>query len=199
MKRHFTKKEQLQLGLMVLMALSALIYGTWTLAVVPLRKATSQRARTIAALARKNAEAEAAVAAIAANEARIEVINAKIGRIRETYAIRPILGSSYQLGLRGRIDPLAHATGFTVQAMIVQNPGALPRKRPGAPFSLCVAEIRGIASYVQIRDFLAAIEADNPYIHVSSLTIAATPGNVRRHRVTLRLECISAPAEESRL
>ncbi|GEM_PF-1381848 len=195
MKKQFTKKEKQQFVAMGLMALIGVIYGIWTLVVVPMRKTASQRAKTFAALVKKNAKAEEAVAAVAADEERIEAINAEISRIREEYAIRPILGSSYQLGLRARLEPLANATGFTVLALLVKDPASMPRKRPGAPFSLCVAEIRGSASYRQTRDFLAAIEADNPYIHVSSLTLAANPKSVRSHRVIIRLECISAPVK----
>jgi len=199
MKKQFTQKEKQQIGVMALMAVIGLCYGVWTLAVVPMRKAASQRTKAIAALIKKNATATAAVAAITADTERIAMIKAEINQIRDAYAIRPILGSSYQLGLRARLEPLAHVTGFTIQAILVQNPESMPRKRPGAPFSLCVAEIRGVASYLQLRDFIAAIEADNPYVHVSSLTIASVSGNVRRHRVILRIECISAPAGESSL
>jgi hypothetical protein len=97
--------------------------------------------------------------------------------------------------LRPRFDPLAAASGFEVQSMTVQDPVPLPWNRPGAPLSRCTADIIGLASYQQIRDFLAAIEADNPYIYVTSLTLSANPGDVRRHRVTIRLECLSAPTE----
>jgi hypothetical protein len=199
MKKSFTPKEKQQLAVLGALVAIACLYGLWTLAFIPMRKAGSERVAQCAEMAKKNAQAQKAVAEIPAHEARIQTLDATLKHIAEAYAIRPILrpilGSSYQLGLRPRLDPLATATGFDVTGLTVQDPVPLPWDRPDSPLSRCVADIVGVASYQQTRDFLAAIEADNPYIYVTGLTLSANPGDVRRHRVTIRLECLSAPTQ----
>jgi hypothetical protein len=195
MKKPFTPKEKQQLAVIGALVALAVIYGLWALAFVPMRKVGKERAAKCVEMVKTNALAQKAVAEIPAHEARIQTLNATLKQIAETYAIRPTLGSSYQLGLRPRLDPLAAATGFDVQSLAVQEPVPLPWNRPGSPLSRCTADIIGSASYQQVRDFLAAIETDNPYVYVTGLTISADPGDVRRHRVTIRIECISAPAE----
>jgi hypothetical protein len=147
MKKSFTPKEQQQLAVVGALVAIACLYGLWTLAFIPMRKAGSERVAQCA---------------------------------------------SYQLGLRPRLDPLATATGFDVTGLTVQDPVPLPWNRPDSPLSRCMADIVGVASYQQTRDFLAAIEADNPYIYVTGLTLSANPEDVRRHRVTIRIECLSA-------
>jgi len=195
MSKKFTPKEKQQLAVVIALVALSVIYGLWALAFVPMRKAGSERAAKCAEMVKTNALAQKAVSEIPASEARIQTLNATLMHIAETYAIRPTLGSSYQLGVRPRIDPLAAATGFEVQSLTVQEPVPLPWNRPGAPHARCTADIIGSASYQQIRDFIAAIEADNPYIYVIGLTLSANPEDVRRHCVTIRIECISAPTE----
>jgi hypothetical protein len=195
MSKKFTPKEKQQLAVVIALVVLAVIYGLWALAFVPMRKAGSARAAKCAEMVKTNALAQKAVSEIPAHEARIQTLNATLTHIADAYAIRPTLGSSYQLGLRPRLDPLAAATGFDMQSLTVQDPVPLPWNRSGTPHSRCTADIIGSASYQQTRDFLAAIEADNPYVYVTGLTIAASPDDVRRHRVTIRIECISAPAE----
>ncbi len=199
MKKHFTKKEQQQLAIICALVFVASIYGVWALLVVPMKKASRMRTVTFEELVKKNTRAQTAVNVIPADEARLAAINDTLDQVASTYAIRPILGSSYQLGLRARLDPLAQAVGFTLQAIVVQEPSPMPRKRPGTPFSLCTAEIRGMGSYEQVRDFIAAVETDNPYIHVAGLTVMANAANPRHHRITLRIECLSAPIDPKRL
>ena len=199
MKKLFLKKEAQQLAAVVLVAGIALVYGIWTFAVVPMRRAAHNRSAKYADLAGRNLKAQEAVAAIPDHEAALAAMNADLDRIVRDYATRPVLGSSYQLGLRQRLDPLAQKAAFTLQSLAVQNPEPLPRRRPEAPLSLCTADIRGLGSYEQIRDFIAYIESDNPYIHVAGLTINTHPSDPKRHRVALRLECVSAPAEPPRL
>ncbi|MBM4163347.1 MAG: hypothetical protein FJ222_02750 [Lentisphaerae bacterium] len=195
MNKSFTPKEKQQLAVIGALVAVAVIYGLWALAFVPMRKDANEQAAKCAEMVKTNALAQQAVAEIPAHEARIQTLNATLRHIAETYALRPALGASYQLGMRPRFDPLAAASGFEVQSMTVQDPVPLPWNRPGAPLSRCSADIVGSASYQQIRDFLAAIEADNPYVYVTGLTLSANPGDVRRHRVTIRIECISAPTE----
>ncbi len=198
MKKHFTKKEQQQLALICVLVVVGAVYGVWALVIVPMKKASRRRVVKLEELVKQNTRAQTAVNAIAADEAHLAAINEQLEKVADTYAVRPILGSSYQLGLRARLDPLAQATGFSLLAMVVQEPLPMPRKRPGAPFSLCTADIRGLGSYEQVRDFIAAVEADNPYVHISGLTITAHATNPKRHRVTLRIECLSAPLEPKR-
>ena len=195
MKRHFSKKETQQLAVIALFVGVALTYGLWRFAAVPMRKAAHERAAKYTKIVAKNQAAQEAVSAIPDHEATLAAINEDLVRITRDYAVRPVLGSSYHLGLRQRLDPLARQALFNIQSLTVKNPGPLPWRRPGTPLSLCTADIRGTGSFEQIRDFIAFIETENPYMHIAGLTVKAQPSAPKRHHVTIRLECISAPTE----
>lgn len=199
MSKHFSKKKTQQLILIVLLVASALIYGLWTLAFVPMRKTARERAVKYADLIAKNKKAQTAVSAVPGHEAALATLNETLDQIIRDYAIRPLLGSSYQLGLRQRLDPLAKKASFTIQEVSVQTPEPLPQRRPDAPLFLCIADIRGLGSYQQIRDFIAYVETDNPYFHIAGLNISVQAKDPKRHRVTLRLEGISAPTDPQSL
>jgi len=196
MKKKFTKKEMQQLAVVALLVGGGIVYGFWVLFITPLKETAKTRAVKLDALATQNRQAHAAISAVREHEEKLATMNLELRQLTEQHAVRPILGSSYQLGMRQRFDPLAAKTKFTIQSINALQPEPLPWGRPDAPLSLCVADIRGIGSYQQIRDFVATVESENPLIHLSSLTISADLGNdPTRHRAAFRFDCISAPAQ----
>lgn len=193
MKTQFTKKELGTFVVLGAIGCTILIYGLWTLVITPLQVERRKHAAKHAELAQKNVRAREAIGTITAHEKRLATLNEEIAQIAKDYAVRPILGSSYQLGLRARLDPLARKSAFNLRDVTVQNPEPMPRNRPNAPFTLCTAEARGTGSFTQIRDFIALLEYHNPYMHIAGLTVTADPTNPKHHRIAIRIECISAP------
>ncbi|NLL84358.1 MAG: hypothetical protein GX230_08990 [Lentisphaerae bacterium] len=199
MKKQLSKKEMQQLVVIGLLVGVIIIYCLWTFAVVPMLDSAKKRRNSIAELQAKNQKTQRAISAVPKIEAEIDEMNAELAHIMDKYAVRPVLGSSYQLGVRQKIDPIALKAGFTVQKITARDPVPLPHKREGAPLSMCFAEVQGVGSYSEVREFLARLERDNPYMRVASLSIKANPHDVRRHNVLFGLECLSAPVNPNKL
>ena len=199
MKKQFSKKEMQQFVMIAVLVAVIVVYCIWSFAITPLVDAQKKRRSQLVELSAKNQKTQAAINAIPSLESDLLSMNETLKSVVDLYAVRPVLGSSYQLGVRQKIDPIAKKASFSIKSVTARDTVPMPHNRANAPFSTCAVEISGQGSYTEIRDFLAYIEIDNPYIFVRGFTIGINSADVKRHNVTLRLECLSAPTSPKQL
>lgn len=190
MKLPATKKERIQVFILMGIGGIAVLYAGITLGVQPLFAKKAAYKKSIEDLEAKIMTAEGKIQSMRGDLARNKEALQKVNGEAERYVLRATIGENYLLGVDEMLTKYARAAGVEIGSPAEVGISDVPHNnvRPGKNvLKAYTARVTFRGGYADLLRFLREVETNSPYVCVSSISV--TPqSDPEFHSITLDIQ-----------
>ncbi len=189
MKLPKERKERIQVLVLVVIGLAALVFAVVSLAINPLLARQRRNAKNADLIMENLAKADREVHGMVLLGNEYRRLQFEINAAESNDIVKPVLGS-YLLSVRDGIEQTARRTDVKLTGIQEIGLQVLPiaAGAPNRTFRSYGIQVIGAAGYAQVRNFLAALEASNPYLSITEIVINGHADDPRVHGLSVRIE-----------
>ncbi len=192
MKLPENKKERFQVLVLIAIGGIAVIYLGVSAGIQPVTRYKKEKRDRAEQLKEEIRKADQKIKHIQADSLRNQEILEQICSEAEMYVLRPTLGGNYFLGAGEMIERIARKADVTIDPPSEAGVSEIPQNsaRPtGNVLKSYGVRISMKASFQDLLRFLTELEASNPYLCVSSISVSGQgTADPESHRISMEVQ-----------